>query len=147
MKYFFICFFFRDQILTVPRACNPKVLKSYVTWLRYSNFKHLHVGWVCAKKRFCVRSASDEMVSAFVQPALKLVLYMLSLFWRMVFRWVVISPYAEHAQKLVARWMSMRKNLYLVGWACAKIGYSLAKHTRKSFRSTTCIFWVPLFPV
>ncbi len=72
----------------------------------------------------------------------------------------------EHPQKLVTRWLSMRKNWLLVGWAYTKIGYSLAEqaqilvsrwlsmrktgyslaeHTRKSFRSTTYIFRVILF--
>ncbi len=53
----------------------------------------------------------------------------------------------EHAQNLFAHWMSMHKNWLLVGWACAKIGYSLAEHSPKSFRSTTCIFRVPLSPL
>ncbi len=71
------------------------------------------------------------MVSSFAPPALKFVLHMLSLIWMMVLRWVVISLYAEHAKKLVAHWMSMHKNWLLVGWACTKIGYSLAEHAQK----------------
>jgi hypothetical protein len=46
-------------------------------------------------------------------------------------KWVVISPYAEHAQKVVTRWLSMRKKWLLVGLACMKIGYSLAEHAQK----------------
>ncbi len=34
----------------------------------------------------------------------------------MVLKWVVISPYVEHARKLVTGWLSMRKNWLLIGW-------------------------------
>jgi hypothetical protein len=47
---------------------------------------------------------------------------------------------AEHARKLVTRWLSMRENRLLVCWACAKIGYSLAEHMQKLFWRSTCIF-------
>jgi hypothetical protein len=54
--------------------------------------------------------------------------------------WFPLMPsYAEHAQKLVTRWLSMRGNWLLVGWACTKIGYLLAEQSRKSLRRTTCI--------
>ncbi len=69
---------------------------------------------------FLVCSASDEMRSAYVQPAMKFVQCMKSIIWMMFLKWVVISSYAEHAQ-----------NLLLVGWACVKIGYSLAEHEWK----------------
>jgi hypothetical protein len=72
----------------------------------------------------------------------------------MVLKMVVISPYAEHAkidyllaehlQKLVTRWLSMRKNWLIVGGAvhARKLaGYSLAV-SRKSFPRSTCIFRV-----
>ena len=76
--------------------------------------------------RVHVCSASDEMCSVYAQIALKFVLRMLSIFSMMILIWVVIFPYAEHAQKLVTRGLSMRENWLLVGCACAKIGYSLA---------------------
>ncbi len=47
------------------------------------------------------------------------------------FKWVLISPYAEHVRKLVTWWLSMRKNRLLVNWGCMKIGYSLAEHVQK----------------
>ncbi len=52
------------------------------------------------------------------------------------FEMVVISLYAEHAHKLVTLRLSMRKNWLIVGWACKKIGYSLAEYTLKSFCRT-----------
>jgi hypothetical protein len=48
-----------------------------------------------------------------------------------VLKRVMVSPYSEYARKLVTRWLSMRQNWLLVGWACMKIGYSLAEHARK----------------
>ncbi len=47
---------------------------------------------------------------------------MLSIHWMGILKWVVIFPYAEHAWKLVTRWLSMRENWLLEGWACAKNG-------------------------
>jgi hypothetical protein len=73
---------------------------------------------------FRVCSASNEMRSAYAQPAMKFVQQMLSIFWMMFLKRVVISSNAEHARKLVTRWLSMRGNWLLAGWACAEIGYS-----------------------
>jgi hypothetical protein len=80
---------------------------------------------------FLVCTASDEMRSAYAQPAMKFVPGMFSIFWIMFLKWEVISPYAEHARKLVTCRLSMHGNWLLIGWACAEIGYSLAEHTRK----------------
>jgi hypothetical protein len=109
-------------------------------------------GW----NRFCICSASNEICITYAQPEMKFVLRMSSIFWMMLFKWVVISPFCwactkigyslvEQAWKLVTRWLSMRENCLLVGWAWAKIGYSLAEHMWKSL----FLFLVscPLFPV
>jgi hypothetical protein len=80
---------------------------------------------------FLVWSANNEMRSSYAQPGMKFVQRMLSIFWMMFLKWVVISSYAEHARKLVTRWLSMHGNWLLVGWAWAGIGYSLAGHKRK----------------
>ncbi len=74
---------------------------------------------------FLVCSASDEMLSVYAQPMMKFVPRMLSIFWMMFLKWVVISSYAENS------WLSMRGNWLLVGLACAETGYSLAGHTQK----------------
>ncbi len=80
---------------------------------------------------FLVCSASDEMCSAYEQPGMRYVPRMLSIFWMMFLKWVVISSHAEHARKLVTHWLSTRGNWSLIGWACTEIGYSLTEHTQK----------------
>ncbi len=138
---FFTYYFCRNRILIYVTRDSIR--------LRYSTFNH-----------FRVCSASDEIVSSYGQQAMKYIPRMLSIFWMMILKWVVISSYAEHArklvlvgwacakigyslaeheQKLVTRCLSMRGNWLLVGWACSKIGYSQAEHTRKSFRRPTCV--------
>ncbi len=69
---------------------------------------------------FHVYSASDEICSSYAQHTLN-----------GDFELGFDFPYAEHAWKLVTRWLSMRENWLLEGWACAKIGYSKAEHARK----------------
>ncbi len=69
---------------------------------------------------FLVWSANDEMRSSYAQPAMKFVPGMLSIFWMMFLKWVVIPLM-----------LSMRENWLLLGWACLEIGYSLAEHLRK----------------
>ncbi len=77
-------------------------------------------------------SASNEMRSAYAEPATKFVLCKLSIFWMMFLKWVVISPYDEQdARKLVTRWLSMQGNWLLVDWAWAEIGYSFTEHASK----------------
>jgi hypothetical protein len=49
----------------------------------------------------------------------------------MLLKWFMVSPYDEHAQKLVTRWLSIRNNWLLVGRAFTKIGHSLAEQTQK----------------
>ncbi len=39
----------------------------------------------------------------------------------MILKWVVISSYAEHARKLVTRWLSMRENWLLFDWYAHKL--------------------------
>ncbi len=69
---------------------------------------------------------------------MKFVPRMLSILFMIILKWVVISPYAEHAQKLITRWLSMRENWLLASWAYEKI--ILAHHVHfKSFPS------LPLF--
>ncbi len=80
---------------------------------------------------FCICSGSDEMRSAHTQPAIKFVPCMLSIFWMMILKLVVISRYSEHERKMITRWLSMHENWLLAGSACAKISYSLAEHARK----------------
>jgi hypothetical protein len=68
----------------------------------------------------------------------------------MILKYVVISPYAEYARKFINHWLSTQEIGYslAVQCACAKIGYSLAEHTWKSFWRTMTIFRVfPLFPL
>ncbi len=76
--------------LMVPRACNTRFLKSYSIRPRHSTFKH-----------FRVRSASDEILSAYAQCATKLVQRMLSI--NLHVKAVHILPLAEHARKFVPR--------------------------------------------
>jgi hypothetical protein len=38
---------------------------------------------------------------------------------------------AEHARKLVTRWLSMHENWLFVGCACTNLDYLLAEHARK----------------
>ncbi len=104
----------------VPRPCNTRYLKIIFDFATIFNFKYFRAGWLCAK-----------IVSAFAQAAMKFVLRMLSLFWMMVLKLVVISTYVEHVGKLVTRCLSMHKNWLLVCRACAKIGCLLAEHARK----------------
>jgi hypothetical protein len=68
----------------------------------------------------CVGSASDEIVSAFAQPAMKFVPRMLSFFWMMVWNGL-----------LLLRMLIMCENWLLDSWACAKTGYLLAEHAWK----------------
>jgi hypothetical protein len=91
---------------------------------------------------FLVWSVNDEMRSSYAQPAMKFIPGMLSIFWMMFLKWVVISSYAEHAWKLVTRWLSMRGNWLLVGWASAEIGYSWLSIRRYSFYW----YWTMSFP-
>ncbi len=49
---------------------------------------------------------------------MKFVPFMLSLFWTMVLKRVMIFPYAEYARKLVTRWLNMRKNWSYVSVFC-----------------------------
>jgi hypothetical protein len=80
---------------------------------------------------FRVCSASDEICSAYAQHILNDVFEMGSdflLYWACA---IIGYLLAEHAWKLVTRWLSMRRNWLLFGWASAEIGYSLAEHTRK----------------
>jgi hypothetical protein len=60
------------------------------------------------------------------------------------FRFHLSKSYSSYGSTTLARasWMSMRKNWLLVGWACAKIGFSQAEHMRKSFWPTTCMLRV-----
>jgi hypothetical protein len=139
----------------VSKACYTRL------WNRIKfggDIQNLNISTLAECAFACVGSASDEIVSAFAQPAMKCIPRMLSLFWMMVLKWVVITPYADHVRKLVIRLLSMRKNGLLVGRACMKIGYSLAQHPKKlvnhlmSIRKksicTTCIYRVfPLFPL
>jgi hypothetical protein len=69
---------------------------------RYSTIKH-----------FRVCSASYEIHSTYAQHILN-----------------EVFVYAEHARKLVTRWLSMHGNWLLIGIADLEIGYSLAEHTR-----------------
>ncbi len=56
---------------------------------------------------FRVCSVCDKILSAYAQHIFEL-----------CFQMVVISPYAEHTQKLVTCWLSIRGNWLPVGWAC-----------------------------
>ncbi len=104
----------------VPKPCNTRYLKIIFDFATIFNSKYFRGGWLCAK-----------IVSALVQTAMKFVLRMLSLFWMMVLKLVVISTYVEHVEKLVTRWLSMPKNWLLVCRTCRKISYLLAEHTWK----------------
>ncbi len=118
--------FCRNWNLMVPGACNTRFLTIIFDWPRYSTYKH-----------FGACSASDEIISLFAQPAMKSFPRMLSqrwnafhecsaideirtipcvhsIFWMMFLKRVVISCYAEHAPKLVIRWLSMHGNWLLV---------------------------------
>ncbi len=70
------------------------------------------------------------------------VLRMLRIFSMMILKWVVISPYTEHTRNwLLVGWAcakigyslaeQMHENWLLASWACAVIGYSLTEHARK----------------
>ncbi len=142
----------------VSRACYTR----FWTRIKFGrDIQILNISTLAECACACVGSASDEIVSAFAQPAMKFVPRMLSLFWMMVLKWVVITPHADHVRKLATRLLSMRKNGLLVGRACMKIGYSLAQQSYKKIsyslaeytqKSTlphvpTCIYRVfPLFP-
>ncbi len=86
----------------VPKPCNTRYLKIIFDFAMIFNVKYFRVGWLCAK-----------ILSALTQAAMKFVLRMLSLFWMMVLKLVVISTYVEHVGKLVTRWLSMHKNWLL----------------------------------
>ncbi len=59
---------------------------------------------------------------------------------RMHKNWLLVGwAYA----KFVSRWLSMRKNLLLVSYHRWKLGYSLAKHLKKSFCCTLSSSSVP----
>ncbi len=98
--------------------------------------------------------ASDGMHSTYEQPGMRYVPRMLSIFWMMFLKWVVISSYDEHVRKLITRWLSMRGNWLLIGWACTEIGYSLTEHTRKLVTRWLSIhrnlfywYWTMFFPL
>ncbi len=72
------------------------------------------------------------------QPAMKsiphmliasddIVTHLLSIFWMM---FLEMGSDFSLCWVSVACWLSMSKNWLLVGWACAKIGYSLAEHAQ-----------------
>jgi hypothetical protein len=66
------------------------------------------------RNHILVCSTSDEIRSTYAQPAMKFFTGILSIFSMMILEWVVISLYAEHAQKLVTCWLSMREIWLLV---------------------------------
>ncbi len=99
--------FCRNLILMDSRACNTRILKIIFDSAEIFDFLHI-LSQRC--NHFLVYSASDEIRSSYAQPAMKFVPRMLSIFSMMVLKWVAISPYAEHARKLVTHWLSMREN-------------------------------------
>ncbi len=129
----------------VSRACN-RFLNIVFDLAEIFNFQTFPSMLSQRWHHFSLFSGSDEMRSAHTQPVMKFVPRMLSIFWMMILKWVVSSPYAEHACQLITLWPWACTKKLLVGWACVKIGYSLDEHARKSFRHTTCIFRIfPLF--
>ncbi len=103
----------------VSRACN-RLLNIVFDSAEIFNFQAFHSMLSQRWNHFCICSGNDEMQSAHTQPAMKFVPRMLSIFWMMILKWVVISHYAEHARKLITRWLSM-----------CEIGCSLAENARK----------------
>ncbi len=105
----------------VSRACNVRFFwKSFSNRPRYSTFKH-----------FRAFSASDEIVSSYAQPAIKLFHRMQSQRWNLFCICSasdeICSAFAQHILNVDFE-MGWDFPLY---WACAKIGYSVAEHAWK----------------
>ncbi len=112
-EIYFLTFFAETKTLWSQGPVTQDFWKSNLIQPKYSTSKH-----------FRVCSASNEIISSYAHPLMKWVrVWTAGIFWMMILKWVVISSYAEHAWKLVTRWLSMRGNWLLVSWACAKIGY------------------------
>ncbi len=64
----------------------------------------------------------------------------------MILKWVVISPYAEHARKLITRWLRMRKNLLLTSFVSTLASLYFVSHPMSP---VLCLFVAsrPLSPV
>ncbi len=102
MKFIFRLFC-RNRNLMVPRACNTRFLK--IVFDSAETFKH-----------FLVCSASDEMHSAYAQPAMKFVPRMLSIFWMMFWNgyWTMFFPLSPSAVACLPSFVSCLKCLFLV---------------------------------
>ncbi len=116
MKFiYFLNFFAETETLWSQVPVTRDFWKSYSIRPRYSTFKH-----------FRVCSASDEIHSAYAQPAIKFVPRMLSMDLHV--KTVHILPLAEIARKFVPRMLSVRWNRFLVCSECDKIVSAYAQH-------------------
>ena len=139
MNFFFLTFFVETETKWSQGPVTRDFWISYSILPRYSAFKHFRV-W----------SASEEIHSAYAQPAMKFVPRMLSVRWnsfRVCSAWIVhvkpvhILPLAEHAWKFVPRMLSVRWNWFLVCSACNKIVSAYAQHGHtKIFAYFTFVF-------
>ncbi len=83
-------------------------------------------------------SASDEIHSAYAQPAMKFVPRMLSMDLHV--KTVHILPLAEHARKFVPRMLSVRWKRFLVCSVCDKIVSTYAQHAHAIWLSRSPLY-------
>ncbi len=119
MKFFFD-FFAETQSLWSQGPVTRDFRKSYSIRPRFSTFKH-----------FLACSACDEIGSQYAQHAMKLVPRMLSVglnSFRVCSSWIVhVNMFTFY------RWLSMRRNSFLLCSAYDEIGSAYAQHAIKSF--------------